>query len=121
MVIRLAKRSCAGWFAADLGVAIALLLFAVLPLAFSFNYERKLARAYYHRAIAGEIVDGEFETLLAGEWQNFPEGQETYPVNSVAATNLPPGQFLFTRRGTTIRLEWRAARGTERVVREAAL
>jgi hypothetical protein len=121
MVIRLPKSSRTGWFAVDLGVAMALLLFAVLPLAFSFNYEQKLARAYYHRAIASEIVDGEFETLLAGEWRNFVEGQQVYTARSSAAPNLPPGQFLFTRRGATIRLEWRATRGKERVSREAEL
>jgi hypothetical protein len=107
----------------DLAVAMALLLLILLPLAFSFHSERKLARGYYHRAIADEIVDGEFEALLAGEWKQFPEGQQLYAVRCLATTNLPPGQFLFTRRGTTIRLEWLPGRKGQggRVVREAEL
>ncbi len=121
MVIRARKNSADGWLEMDLAVAMALLVLVLLPLAFSFNYERKLTRAYYHRAIATEIVDGEFEALLAGEWQNFPEGQQVYSVSALAMKNLPPGQFLLTKRGTSIRLEWRATRGTERVVREAQL
>src|SRR3954465_6677570 len=116
MVIPAPKSSRGGWLVMDLAVAMALLLFVMLPLAFSFNYERKLTRAYYHRAIATEIVDGEFEVLLGGEWQHFPEGQQIYTVASLAATNLPPGQFLLTKRGTSIRLEWRSTRGTERVL-----
>lgn len=123
MVIGPTKLRSGGWLEMDLAIAMALLLLIFLPLAFSFHSERKLARAYYHRAIAAEIVDGEFEALLAGQWKERPEGQQPYAVRCLAATNLPPGEFLFTRRGTTIRLEWLPGRKGQggRVIREATL
>ena len=105
----------------DLIVAISLLLIAILPIAFAFHHERTLARGYYHRVIANEILDGEFETLMAGEWKAYPEGRQAYTVDHLAATNLPAGEFLLTRRGTTIRLEWRQDGKRTGLVREGTL
>src|SRR5437016_843099 len=42
-------------------VAMALVMGALLPLAYSFAKEKRLARALYQRAVAMEIVDGEIE------------------------------------------------------------
>jgi hypothetical protein len=53
-----------------------------------------------------EIVDGEMEVLLAGEWLQFAEGPHPYPVKAASATNLPPGRFRLTRDGNRLRLEW---------------
>ena len=64
--------------------------------AYSFASERRLARAYYQRAVAMEIVDGEMEVLLAGEWRDFPPGTQDYRVHCGAATNLPPGRFILS-------------------------
>ena len=77
----------------ELLVAMALLVGALLPLAYSIVSEKRLARAYYQRAVAMEIVDGEMETLAAGEWATFSSGIHEYPVRAGAATNLPPGRF----------------------------
>ena len=56
-----------------------------------------------------EIVDGEMETLLAGEWRAFPAGTHEYRIDAGAATNLPPGRFLLTIADRHVRLEWRPA------------
>jgi len=93
----------------ELLVAMALLAGALLPLAYSIASERRLARAAYQRAVAMEIVDGEMEALVAGDWRDQPTGTHPYAINALAATNLPPGQFLLTINGQKLRLEWKPA------------
>jgi hypothetical protein len=108
---------------ADLVVAMAILVLAALPLAFAFEQETRLCRAYYHTAVAMEIVDGEMELLAAGEWRSFPEGQHPYTPTAASARNLPPGRFLLTRHAQSLELEWKPEkRGVGgRVVREMQL
>jgi len=110
-----------GSLMAELLVATAILLGALLPIAYSFDKENQLARTYYSHAIAMEIVDGEMEVLLAGEWRAFPTGTHPYPVKAGALANLPPGQFLLTIESNKIRLEWQPSlkRYGGPVVREA--
>jgi hypothetical protein len=93
----------------ELLVAMALLLGALLPLAYSIASERRFARAAYQRAVAMEMVDGEMELLVAGGWRAFTPGTREYPVRAGAATNLPPGQFLLTIETGRLRLEWKPA------------
>jgi len=95
----------------ELAVAMAILVVAVLPLAFMFAREGKLLRTYYRDAVAMQILDGEMEVLAAGEWRRFAEGQHTLNINARAATNLPPGKFVLTREAKTLRLEWRPEQG----------
>ena len=104
-------------------VAMAILLLAVFPLAFSFQHERVLLKAAYYRAVAMEVVDGEMEILAAGAWRTLPEGLQTYPVRAESAVNLPPGKFQFTRTGRHLRLEWAALekRGIGVVAREVTV
>ena len=107
----------------ELLVALAIVIGVLLPLAYSFASERRLARAYYQRAVAMEIVDGEMEVLLAGEWRVFSPGTQDYQVHAGAATNLPPGRFVLTVQPDKIRLQWLPAtkdRGGP-VTREAML
>ena len=87
-------------------VAMGILTFAMLPLAFSIVREQKLTRAYFNRAIVMEIIDGEMETLMAGEWRAFVPGPQTYPVRAEASRSLPPGKFVLTLDRDRIRLEW---------------
>src|ERR1041385_1516097 len=61
-------------------VALALVLGALLPLAYSFAKEEHLTRAYYQRAIAIELVDGEMELLAAGGWKGCAMGTSEYRV-----------------------------------------
>jgi hypothetical protein len=124
MVISAVNRnSRAGWLVVDLAIAIFILGFALLPLAFSFNSERKLLRAHYNQAIAMEIVDGETEILRAGAWKKIADGTNDYSVAAVSATNLPPGKFQTIRASSRLRLEWspikRAHGGT--IARELAI
>jgi hypothetical protein len=53
----------------------------------------------------------------------LPEGPVPYPVHANAATNLPPGQFLLTRSGNHLRLEWSSAKksGFAPIVREVTV
>jgi len=90
----------------ELLVAMALLTAALFPLAYSFATERRLARSYYQRTVAMEIVDGEMEVLLAGEWRSFKPGVQDYPVKGAAVTNLPPGKFQLEIHDERVRLEW---------------
>ncbi len=90
----------------ELLVALAIITAVLLPLAYSFVGERRLAHAYYQRAVAMETVDGEMEVLLAGEWRAFSPGTHDYQVHAGAATNLPPGHFVLTLQPDKIRLRW---------------
>jgi len=112
MVITSMKRSVArqrGALMTELVVAMALLAGTLLPLAYSIASERRVARAYYQRAVAMEIVDGEMEVLAAGAWRDFTPGTHEYPVHAAAATNLSPGQFLLTVETGKLRLVWKPA------------
>jgi len=91
----------------ELLVAMALLSTVLLPVAYSMASEKRLARATYQRAVAMEIVDGEMEILAAGEWRAYAPGTHDYSVHAGAATNLPPGRFLFSLEPSRLRLEWR--------------
>jgi hypothetical protein len=117
-------RRCLGQVGAlitEMVVAIAILAVVVMPMAYAFQQEMKLCRSYYYDALAMELVDGEMEILAAGEWRAFQPGVQPYPVNTKAATNLPPGRFTLALSNQVIRLEWRPAqKGHGRVmVREA--
>ena len=107
----------------DLVAAIFIFTAAILPLAYSFIQETQMLRAEYHRAVAMEIVDGEMEILAAGDWRNFPDGAQDYPVHAKAAVNLPPGKFLLTKNGNHLRLEWNADKrqGIGPVIREVTV
>ena len=96
-----------GALMAELLVAMAILIGALIPIAYAFNSEKRLARARYQKAVAMEIVDGEMETLVAGEWRAFPEGTQEYTAHSQAVTNLPPGRFWLTIDAGRVRLEWK--------------
>ena len=100
------RRRRRGALITEVVVAMGLLTLAMLPLAFSIAREQKLTRAYYNRAIVMEIIDGEMEALMAGEWRAFMPGAQTYPVRAEAAKVLPPGKFLLTLDGDRVRLEW---------------
>jgi len=91
----------------ELMVAMALLVFALLPIAYSLASERRYARALYQHAIAMEMVDGETEVLAAGAWRDYTNGASQYHVRAAAATNLPPGRFWLTVVPGQVRLEWR--------------
>ena len=112
-----------GMLMTDLVVAMAILVMAILPLAYSFWRESRMLRAGYCRGVAMEIVDGEMEILAAGEWRAFPDGQSPYIVQSGAVTNLPPGRFLFTKNANHLRLEWssKERHGIGPVIREATV
>jgi hypothetical protein len=93
----------------ELLAAMAILVSVAIPLAWSLSSERRLARALYQRSIAMEIVDGEMEVILAGEWRAFAQGRHEYPVRALSATNLPPGGFYLTLEPKVVRLEWQPA------------
>jgi hypothetical protein len=107
----------------EMTMAMAILVIAIFPLAYSTHKEARYFRATYQRAVAMEIVDGEMEILVAGDWRTLPEGTQPWRVPARAAQNLPPGQFLLTRTGNHLRLEWSAAehKGIGRIVREVTL
>ena len=110
MVIRSLKstprRRRRGALITEVVIAMGILTLALFPLAFSILREQKLARAYFNRAIVMEIVDGEMESLMAGEWRAFTPGAQSYAVRAEAARSLPPGKFVLTLDGDRVRLEW---------------
>jgi hypothetical protein len=93
----------------DLLAALALLLGALLPLAYHLAAEKRLARTIYQRALAVEIVDGELEVLAAGEWRAYAPGTHRYLVRAASATNLPPGEFQLVVVSNRVRLAWQPA------------
>jgi len=115
-------RRRAGFLTADLVVALGLLTLAVIPIAYGFQRELRLAQAAYVRAIAMEIVDGEMERLRHGAARTYADGRHPYPVLARAAANLPPGEFVLIRSGNDLRLEWNPqGRGAREVARQFRL
>jgi hypothetical protein len=112
-----------GGLSIELIVATAILLGSLLPFAYSIASEKRFARATYQHSVAMEIVDGEMEALLAGEWRAFTPGVHEYHVRAGAATNLPPGHFLLTLKPGQVRLQWQptAKPHAAGVIREAKL
>jgi hypothetical protein len=110
VVICAARGEKRGWLVAELMFALAVIVIALIPLAFSFRAEQKLLRAHYNQAVAMEIIDGEMELLHAGDWREVLEGEHPYKVTANAATNLPTGGFFLSRTGKMVRLEWRPAK-----------
>jgi hypothetical protein len=110
-----------GMLSSELMVAMAILIIAMLPLAYTFGQEQKLLRNSYRRAVAMELVDGEMEILLAGEWHSFQAGSQLYVFHGESATNLPPGKATLNITGKHLRLDWQPDRKTSggEVVREA--
>ena len=110
-----------GALATECVVALGILAVVMIPLAFAFQHEARLCRAYYYKAAALEIIDGEMEVLAAGEWRALTPGRRDYPVRAASATNLPPGRFVLTLGAGRARLEWMPARpgGGGLVTREA--
>ena len=104
----------------EMVIAMAILVIAVIPMGNALFSDAKIFRATYRQAVAMEIVDGEMEILAAGPWRDIPEGSRPYSVHANAATNLPPGQFLLTRAGNRLRLEWASTKkaGIGGIVRE---
>lgn len=98
-----------GSLMAEMLVAIAILLAVMLPVAYSFDAEKRLARTYYSHAVAMEVVDGEMEVLQAGEWRAFTPGAHPYAPKAESLTNLPPGEFTVTVQPGKVRLEWQPA------------
>ena len=105
MVIKRQRET--GMVTTELIVAMAIITIAMFPMAFSFVQEQRLLRASYHRAVAMELIDGEMEILLAGEWHSFAEGSQPYFLHADSATNLPPGKATLTISGKHMRLVWR--------------
>ena len=112
-----------GFLEVDLVVGLAILTLAVLPLGYSFAHERQVLKMEYCRSVANEIVDGEMEILAAGDWKNFPDGSQNYPVHANAMASLPPGHFQMTKTGSHLRLEWSpdGKHGVGAVVRETTV
>jgi hypothetical protein len=107
MVIRTNNRpGRRGSLLAELLIALSILVLVLIPVAYSFDKEHRLLRTYYDRAVADEIVDGEMEVLMAGEWRAFAPGSHPYAVDAAAQKNLPPGQFTVTIETNKVRLEW---------------
>ena len=120
---RKGSRSRRGFLMMDLVVAMAILSLAIVPLGFSFARERQVLKIEYLHSVANEIVDGEMEILSASDWKNFPDGAQSYKVRAKAAASLPPGQFLLTKTGNHLRLEWTPdkRKGISEVVREVTV
>lgn len=101
-------------------VSLAIIMVAIMPLVYSFFQEQRVLRTSYQKALAMELIDGEMEILLAGEWRAFHEGTQPYVLRGAAVTNLPKGQAQLTIKGQKLRLAWTQANGrtATQVVRE---
>ena len=123
MVTHLRPDPRRGALATECIIALSILAVVMLPLAYSFQHEARLLRAYYQRAVAMEIVDGEMERLVAGGWRAFAAGTQPYLSRAGAVSSLPAGEFILTRAEGFVRLEWipKARNAGGAVAREAKL
>lgn len=113
---------CLGFLEADLVIALALLLVAVLPLAYAFRADFKALRFANERAAALSLVDGQMELLMAGGARTLAQGTNVITLTGAAVANLSTNRALVIREGGRIRLEWRpAGRSSAGVIREGTL
>ncbi|HEY5068709.1 MAG TPA: hypothetical protein VII37_02945 [Candidatus Acidoferrum sp.] len=112
-----------GYLMVDLLVALAILSLAIMPIGFAFARERQVLKLEYCQSVANEIVDGEMEILAAGDWKNYPDGVQNYPIHANAAASLPPGHFQLNKTGNHLRLEWNsdAKHGLGTIAREVTI
>lgn len=113
MVIRPPSRSRPdprrrGVLTVELVIAMAMFVIAFVPMGILATREQRVARALYFRAVAGEILDGELEVLLAGSWKSLSPGTNTLPVRAEATNSLPPGRFEAVFEPPRLTLHWRA-------------
>lgn len=114
-----ARKRQQGALTTELMVALGILVTTMLPLSVAFTREHKLIRTSYQKSVAMEIIDGEMEILAAGEWHNFKEGTQSYPLHAQAAKNLPAGKAMLTVKDQHLRLEWVPEDKGFKVAREA--
>jgi len=100
-------RRSPGFLTTEMMVAMAILIIALMPMMALRLHENRLARTCYQRAVAIEIVDGEMELLLAGEWRSFAVGTTNYPLSDTLRDHLPAGTLDLTITDTILRLEWK--------------
>jgi hypothetical protein len=98
-----------GFLSTELMVAMAIVIIALLPMMTMRLHETRMARACYQRAVAMEIVDGEMELLLAGEWKSFAAGTNDYPLSVGLQDHLPPGTLTLAVAAGELRLQWTPA------------
>jgi hypothetical protein len=110
VTINIPKRKQSGAIMAELIVAMAVLVIAMLPLSYSALSNMRELRTTYQKAVVNEILDGEIEILAGGAWQQIEEDTHAYKVHANAATNLPPGEFEVSRTGNVIRLQWKTTK-----------
>lgn len=91
-------------------IAMAMFLIAFVPLGVLAAREFRLARSLYVRAVAGEILDGELEVLLAGGWKSLSLGTNLLVVRAEATNSLPPGRFESVFEPPRLTVQWRAAK-----------
>jgi hypothetical protein len=103
-------RARAGFLETDLVIAVAILVVALLPLAYSFVADQRNLRVASERAAAMQLVDGEMELLAAGSWRQFPPGTNVITLTGNATANLTTNRALLIIETNVIRLEWRPAR-----------
>jgi len=99
-----------GFLLIEVMVAVGIICIAMIPMALTFAKIQKSMRQSYQRAVAIELVDGEMEILLAGEWREFREGTQEYMLRGNSTTNLPGGKTQLTIEGNHVRLAWQPAR-----------
>ena len=80
----------------ELIVALGIIAMVMLPLASSYFKEDKLLKALYFRSVAEQILDGEREALMAGDWRKYPPGTYLLSIKSDAFSQLPEKEVLLT-------------------------
>ncbi|MBL9138144.1 MAG: hypothetical protein JNK85_19910 [Verrucomicrobiales bacterium] len=92
----------------ELVIALAIFVMAFVPLGVLATREHRLARGLYYRAVAGEILDGELEVLLAGGWKALSPGTNALSVRAEATNSLPAGRFEAILDPPQLTVQWRA-------------
>jgi hypothetical protein len=90
MVTIVSKNRQRGALATEAVIALGILVVVMIPLSFAFRQEAQLCRAYYYKAAAMEIIDGEMEVLVAGEWRAFQSGRQNFTTRAASARRVLP-------------------------------
>lgn len=100
------RKTKKGVLLTEMIVAISVLVILTSVLVPKILSDKQALRDLYYRSVAMEILDGEMEILLSGEWQNYKEGITNFTPRANALKILPKGIWRISLSNQSIKLEW---------------
>ena len=90
----------------DVALAVSILLLVFIPFSVTSSSKLDLARRQHFEAVALQMIDGELDVLMAGEWQKFSPGEHKITPPGEAVKTLPVGEFILVVKENQLSIAW---------------